>query len=80
MKVKELIEALKKVDQETEVVIAFNARDHWRTTITEPVEHVSEVSLVWSGYHERWKVLDLGKNPEKGDKTLEAIVLSDMEF
>jgi hypothetical protein len=58
MKVKDLIEQLKYMDQEADVHFAYNYGDHWRTTVAPKVSNVSEGVVERSDYHQMDKLVD----------------------
>ena len=58
MKVAELIEQLRYLDQESEVHFSYNYGDHWRTEVAPRVTRVNEGAVVYSEYHRMDKMLD----------------------
>jgi len=58
MKVKDLIEQLKYMDQEADVHFAYNYGDHWRTIVAPKVSNVSEGVIERSDYHQMDKLVD----------------------
>jgi hypothetical protein len=58
MKVAELIEQLKYLDQEADVHFSYNYGDHWRTEVAPQVTQVNEGAVVYSEYHRMDKMLD----------------------
>lgn len=55
MTVKSLIALLKQMDQNADVMFAYNYGDYWRTVVMEDVEQVEEEKVVWSDYHDKYK-------------------------
>ena len=51
MKVADLIEELKYMDQEADVHFAYNYGDHWRTEVAPKVSRVDTGAVVYSEYH-----------------------------
>jgi hypothetical protein len=58
MKVAQLIEELKNMDQDAEVHFAYGYGDHWRTTVAPKVTQVSEGLVKFSDYHRMDKLED----------------------
>jgi hypothetical protein len=58
MKVAELIESLKYMDQDAEVHFSYNYGDHWRTEVAPAVSRVDEGYVGYSDYHRMDKMLD----------------------
>jgi len=58
MKVKELINALENMDEESEVQFSYNYGDHWRTQVASKIRDVEEEQVEWSDYHCMNRVLD----------------------
>lgn len=58
MKVSELIESLKYMDQDAEVHFCYNYGDHWRTVVAPCVSQVSEGYVKHSEYHSMDKLVD----------------------
>jgi len=58
MKVKDLIEKLRYMDQEADVHYAYGYGDHWRTTVAPKVSEVFEGAVVYSDYHRMDKLAD----------------------
>lgn len=58
MNVAELIEVLKGMDQDADVVFAYNYGDHWRTQVAQPVDEVSEAAVKYSDYHRMDKIVE----------------------
>ena len=58
MKVAELIEELKYMDQDAEVHFAYNYGDHWRTTVAPRVDNISEGCVEFSDYHRMDKLVE----------------------
>ena len=78
MKVSELIAKLKKFDGDLPVRLAQPTHDHWRNEVAVEVERVSEESLVWSDYHEEYKLPRaeaLAASGERPDEVIDAVVL-----
>ena len=58
MKVAELIEQLKYLDQEADVHFSYNYGDHWRTEVAPQVTQVNEGAVVYSEYHRMDKIAE----------------------
>lgn len=58
MKVSELIEELKMMDQDAEVHFAYNYGDHWRTQVAPTVDRVDKGTVKYSDYHRMHKVVE----------------------
>jgi hypothetical protein len=58
MKVAELIEQLKYLDQEAEVHFAYNYGDHWRTEVAPRASRVNEGIVAYSEYHRMDKLIE----------------------
>ena len=58
MKVAELIEHLKYLDQEADVHFAYNYGDHWRTQVAPRVSQVNDGVVKFSEYHRMDKLMD----------------------
>jgi hypothetical protein len=71
MKVSELIEQLKYMDQDAEVHFAYDYGDHWRTRVAPNVRGVDEGAVEYSTYHMMDKLVDPFEddcyNEETGD-------------
>ena len=57
MLVKELIESLKYMDQDSEVHFAYNYGDHWRTEVAPKIDRVDEGVVEYSEYHRMDKMI-----------------------
>ena len=64
---RELIEALRDVPDDAEIFFEYASGDYWRTTLARPINIVDEKVLVYSRYHNTWKVID---DFEEGEQTL----------
>lgn len=51
MIVAELIEQLKRMDPDADVVFSYNYGDHWRTQVAQGVDNVDEGAVEYSDYH-----------------------------
>lgn len=58
MKVRELIELLKKQDQDAEVAYLYPYGDRAGHVVASPVEEVERQCLRWSEYHQSFRVTD----------------------
>jgi hypothetical protein len=58
MKVSELIEQLKYVDQDAEVHISYNYGDYGRTEVAPQIRRVEEEYVIHSDYHRMDKIAD----------------------
>jgi hypothetical protein len=61
MKVKELIEELKRFDQEAPVVFTYNAGDYWHTMLAPEVDSADVGEIQFSDYHRRFMLKDGGE-------------------
>jgi hypothetical protein len=82
MLVKELIESLQYMDQDSEVHFAYNYGDHWRTEVAPKVGRVDEGAVVYSDYHRMDKMVenddsdfDEETGEERVDETLRRVVV-----
>ena len=79
MKVAELIEQLKYMDQDADVHFSYNYGDHWRTQVAPTVDGVEEGVVKYSDYHSMDKLMDESDMyEEEGDfeGTRRVVVLS----
>ena len=74
MRVADLIEELKYMDQDAEVHFEYNYGDHWRTTVAPKVTQVQEGNVVWSEYHRMPKVAEYDGDEEDAE-TLQTVVI-----
>jgi len=58
MQVKELIEILKRYDQEADVHFAYGYGDHWRTQVAPAVSQVFDGVVEYSDYHRMDKLVE----------------------
>jgi hypothetical protein len=58
MLVKDLIEQLKNMDQNSEVHFSYNYGDYWRTEVAPAVSRVFEAAVEFSDYHRMDKLVD----------------------
>lgn len=58
MKVAELIEVLKGMNEDADVVFSYNYGDHWRTQVAESVSTVGDGIVEYSDYHRMDKIVD----------------------
>lgn len=75
MNVRELMTKLKDMDPDAEVRFGERYGDRVRSVVARPVKSVEEATLVWSTYHDEFKVPSDEHPPEDDDETLEAVVL-----
>ena len=54
MKVLELIERLRELDPEMEVMYEHPSHDHWRTVLTSDVSQVEENTVRYAEYHRQY--------------------------
>jgi len=73
MLVKELIESLKRMDQDAEVHYAYNYGDHWRTEVAPKVGRVDEGAVVYSEYHRMDKMVENEYDAEFDDEGREIV-------
>lgn len=74
MKIKDLIQALSRLDPEAPVYFAHPAGDYWRSTLASEVEKVSERRACHSDYHGTLKLVKHGEDTE-GEEILQIVVL-----
>ena len=70
----QLIEKLKNLDPALPVLTAYPAGDHWRNTLAGVVHRVTEEEVVWSDYHEQWKMPKDSRDDDH-EKSTSAVVL-----
>jgi len=58
MQVKELIEILKRYDQEADVHFAYGYGDHWRTQVAPAISQVFNGVVEYSDYHRMDKLVE----------------------
>ena len=58
MKVAELIEILKLMDQTADVRVAHNTGNYWNTVITPEVTSVSVENITFSPYSDEFRIVD----------------------
>jgi len=58
MNVSELIEELKKMPQDLPVCFSYDYGDHTHTHVAPEVDAVERSQVVYSGYHEKWKLVE----------------------
>jgi len=58
MLVKDLVNLLSRMDQDSEVHFSYNYGDHWRTEVAPKVEQVKRGYVGYSSYHCMDKLLD----------------------
>lgn len=78
MKVSELIEELSIQDPESEVCIAYNYGDYWRTTVTPLVENVETATVAYSAYHDLLSIASEDDYDKEDAK--EVVVISNMRI
>jgi len=67
MKVRTLIEQLKQLDPEMEVVKSYDYGDHWHTTVCPFVEYPEEMEIMYSAYHGMNKLVE-SENADDGSE------------
>lgn len=67
MKVAELIEELKQMDQDAEVHFSYNYGDHWRTQVAPTVDRVDVGAVKYSDYHRMHKVVEYDAEDDDTD-------------
>jgi hypothetical protein len=72
MNVKQLIDILQQYEPTTEVHIAYNAGDHWRTQVAPKITNVDELPVAHSDYHEKPILVDIDSCD---DDSLQAVVV-----
>ncbi len=76
MKVIELIEQLKELDQNLEVHFSYNSGDYWKTKVTSNVYDVSIELVEYSDYHRQTKLVDYNSdNDDEGNGTTKEVVI-----
>jgi hypothetical protein len=79
MKVKELIEVLKRMPKNQEVYFGYEFGDYWNSVVVDKVEGVTpHCQLVWSEYHKMMKPRDpqyLEDEDEDSGEVIDAVVL-----
>lgn len=73
MTVKELKERLNQFDDNTEVMFSHNYGDFWRTPVALPIEEIVENEVVFSDYHNSYRIA--GESEEKTSKPKTVVVL-----
>ena len=68
MLVKELIESLQYMDQDSEVHFAYNYGDHWRTEVAPKVGRVDEGAVEYSDYHRMDKIATIEEDYDVYDE------------
>jgi len=56
MKVSELIEQLKNMDQDLPVYASYDSGDYWGSVVANEICDVEEIELVYSEYHQKMEV------------------------
>jgi hypothetical protein len=80
MTVKELREQLQGLRDDQEVMFAYNYGDHWDTEVCEGFDSVERMDVVYSDYHERWRLPNDdadsdGASETDDERTKEVVVL-----
>lgn len=73
MKVKELIDALSRLDGEQEVFVSQGTGDYWGSVIATTIEDVSILRTKWSDYHRAKKIVEW--DSEEGDEGVEEVIV-----
>jgi hypothetical protein len=70
----ELIELLQQFDADMPVVVSAQSGDHWRRIIASDINDnmVDGGYIVWSDYHDTWKVVE---DPDNDDEATEAVII-----
>ena len=58
MKVKELIAFLEAKNPDSDVHIAYNYGDYWRTTVAPEIREIEEGEVEWSEYHRMHRMVE----------------------
>lgn len=56
MKVSELIERLKHMDQDLPVYTSHEYGDHWGSVVAHKICDIEEIELVYSAYHQSMRI------------------------
>jgi hypothetical protein len=80
MKVSQLIESLKYLDQDAEVHFSYNYGDHWRTEVAPKVSQVDEGLVAYSEYHRMDKIVEeedsyMDEEPGNPDENVRRVVV-----
>jgi len=77
MKVSELIEQLKGMDQNLPVYFKYEYGDYWGSVVADEVNEVEEQTLGYSSYHQSMAVRKDADDDcdEDDEKTVDAVVL-----
>lgn len=62
MLVSELISILSLMDQNMEVKVSYPSNDYWKTDLASDVNNVNEVEVVYSDYHNSYKIPSADKD------------------
>lgn len=80
MRVRDLIDSLKEMDQDATVHFAYNYGDHWHTQVAPEIEEVNEGRVVHSNYHNMPRVVELydedGEDVPEADSASNVVILS----
>lgn len=74
MKIKDLIQALSRLDPEAPVHLAYSAGDYWHSTLAAEVVAVEVRQAHHSNYHQGLKLVKAEEDAE-GEEILEVVVL-----
>ncbi len=80
MKVADLIQELEYLDpeQELDVKIAYNSGDYWRTVVAADIEEIEIVTVEYSDYHRKEKVIDSDDSDDEADNNVrKALILKE---
>ncbi len=83
MKVAELIEELEYLDpeQDLDIKIAYNSGDYWRTVVAADIEEIEIVTVEYSDYHNKDKVIYPDDSEEElEDNARKALILKERVF
>lgn len=64
MKVLELIERLRELDPEMDVMFEHPSHDYWKTVLTSEVSQVEENTVRYAEYHRQYVLAESEDDPE----------------
>lgn len=79
MKKIDLINLLSEFNDEDDICFAFPSGDYWGNVLAKDVSDITEEQVVWSDYHNSYKLIDEEKIEEgwyENDKMKKVVVLS----
>lgn len=76
MKVKELINELSNMDQESEIHFEYESNDYWRTKLAPSISSVESAYIIFSAYHNKPKIIDGASDDfDEEDEDIKSVVL-----